>query len=102
MKSEQVTLTAEAKDTFETLKRACLKAPMLAFADFDKPFLLETNTSKLGLGAVLSQKQADGQYHLVLYASQSLTTHECNCHSMKQEFLVLKWLIPEQFQQYLL
>ena len=68
---------AEAKDTFETLKRACLEAPVLAFADFDKPFLLETNASKLGLGAVLSQKQANGQYHLITYASRSLTTHEC-------------------------
>ena len=53
-KREQVTLMVEAKDAFETLKRACLKAPVLAFADFDKPFLLETNASKLGLGAVLS------------------------------------------------
>ena len=47
---------AEVKDTFETLKKACLRAPVLAFVNFDKPFLLETNASKLGLGAVLSQK----------------------------------------------
>ena len=45
-KSEQVTLMAEAKDAFETLKGACLKAPMLSFADFDKTFLLDTNVSK--------------------------------------------------------
>ena len=75
---------------------------MLAFADFDKPFLLETDASKLGLRAVLSQKQADSQYHPVAYASQSLTTHKCNCHSTKQEFLLLKWAIEEQFQEYLL
>ena len=75
---------------------------MLAFADFDKPFFLETIANRLGLGAVLSQKQANGQYHLVAYASWSLTTHECNYHSMKQEFLVLKWAIAEQFQEYLL
>ena len=41
------------------LKKACLEAPVLAFAYFDKPFLLETDVGKLGLGAVLSQKQAD-------------------------------------------
>ena len=75
---------------------------MLVFADFNKPFLLETDKSKLGLGAVLSQKQTDGPYHLVAYASWSLTVQECNYHSTKQEFLALKWAIAEQFQEYLL
>ena len=88
--------------TFETLKKACLKAPVLAFANFNKPFLLETDASKLGLGAVLSQKQTDSQYHPVAYASQSLTIHEHNYHSTKQEFLALKWAIAKQFQEYLL
>ena len=50
-------------------KRACLEAPMLAFADFDNSFLLETDASTLGLGALLTQKQADSQYHPVAYAS---------------------------------
>ena len=51
------------------LMKACLEAPVLAFDDFDKPFLLETNASKLGLGAGVSQKQSDGQYHPTAYAS---------------------------------
>ena len=50
----------EARDAFETLEKACLKAPVLAFADFNKLFFLETNTSKLELGPVQSQKQTDG------------------------------------------
>ena len=81
---------------FEMLKKACLVAPVLAFADFDNLFLLETNTSKSGLGVVLSQKQPDWQYHPVAYVSWSLTKHECNYHSTKQEFLALKWAITEQ------
>ena len=76
---------AEAKDPFETHEKACLKALVLPFADFYKPSLLETNASKLWLGDVLSQK-----HHPVAYASQSLTTHEHNYHSTKQEFLALK------------
>ena len=35
---------------FEMLRKACLEAPVLAFANFNKPFLLETDASKLGLG----------------------------------------------------
>ena len=75
--------------------------PVLAFADFDKQFLLETNASKLGLVVMLSQKQPDGWYHPVAYVSQSLTIHEHNYHSTKQEFLALKWAIAEQYQEYL-
>ena len=84
------------------LRKLVLKPLFWLLLTFDKPFLLETDASKLGLGAVLSQKQTDGWYHPVAYASQSLTTHEHNYHSTKQEFLVLKWVIDEQFQEYLL
>ena len=86
---------------FKMLKKACLEAPVLAFADFIKPFLLETDASKLGLGAVLSQKQPDGQYHPVAYVSWSLTINECNYHSTKQELLALKCAIAEHIQEYL-
>ena len=67
-----------------------------------KDFLLETDTSKEGLVAVLSQKQADGWFHLVAYGSQALTAHERNYHSTKLEFLVLKWAVMEHFKEYLL
>ena len=59
-KSEHVDLSPKAREAFDRLKAACLQAPILSFPDFNKPFLLETDTSGRGLGAVLSQKQADG------------------------------------------
>ena len=86
---------------FEALKQVCMTALLLAFADYTKPFLLETNASKEGLGAVLSQKQVDGQYHPIAYGSRALMPHEKNYHSTKLEFLALKWALAEHFKEHL-
>ena len=100
-KSEHVDLFPEAHEAFDHLKAACLQALILSFPDFNKPFLLETGTSRRGLGAVLSQKQADGWYHLIAYASRVMNETELRYHSNKQEFLALKWAVTEQFHEYL-
>ena len=101
-KVERVSLSEEALKAFETLKQACMNTLVLAFANYTKEFLLETDASKQGLGAILSKKQEDGRFHLVAYASQALTIHEKNYHSTKLEFLALKWAITEHFREYLL
>ena len=100
-KSEHLDLPQEAREAFDRLKAACLQAPILAFPNFGKPFLLETDASGKGLGAVLSQKQSDGQYHPIAYASRIMTETEQRYHSNKQEFLALKWAVTEQFHEYL-
>ena len=101
-KSEWVLLSKDALEAFQPLKRDSMSSPILAFANYMKDFLLKTDASKEGLGAVLSQRQADGHYHLVSYGSQALTAHEKNYHSTKLEFLVLKWAIMEHVKEYLL
>ena len=101
-KTEWVSLSEDALEAFQALKQACMNSPVLAFADYTKDFLLETDASKEGLGAVLSQKQVDGWLHLVAYGSQALTAHERNYNSTKLEFLALKWTIMEHFKEYLL
>ena len=100
-KSEHLDLPLEAREAFDRLKAACLQAPILAFPDFGKPFLLEMDASGKGLGAVLSQKQSDGRYHPIAYASRIMTETEQRYHSNKQEFLALKWAVTEQFHEYL-
>ena len=75
-KAEQVSLSEDALEAFQELKQACM-----AFANYTKDFLLETDTPKEGLGAVLTQKQADVWFLLVAYGSWALTPHEKNNHS---------------------
>ena len=101
-KLEWMSLSKGALEAFQTLKQACMNSPVLAFTDYAKDFLLETDTSKEGLGAVLSQKQVDGWFHLVVYGSQALTVHDKNYHSSKLEFLALKWAVTGHFKEYLL
>ena len=97
-----MSLSEKALEAFEWLKQACMDSPVLAFADYTKNFLLETDASKEGLGAVLSQKQEDGWFNPVAYGSWALSTHEKNYHSMKLKFLALKWAVTEHFKEYLL
>ena len=79
-----------------------MSSPVLAFTDYTKDLLLKMDASKEGLGAVLSQKQVDGWFHLVAYGSWALTAHKKSYHSTKLEFLALKWAIMEHFKEYLL
>ena len=101
LKSEVVTLSPDALEAFEKLKMCCMTTPVLAFADFEKEFQLETDASSEGLGAVLSQKQEDGKWHPIAFGSRELKGGEAKYHSSKLEFLALKWAITEQFREYL-
>ena len=101
LKAEEVDLPPDALKAFEELKLRCMTAPVLVFMDFKKPFRLETDAPKEGLGAVLLQELDDWQYHPVAFASHELKGGEPKYHSSKLEFLALKWAITEQFHEYL-
>ena len=102
LKKEEVQLTPEAIQEFQQLKVKCMMAPVLAFANFKKPFLLETDASGDGLGVVIQQKQDDGKYHPVAFTNWALKGGEKSYHSSKLEFLAWKWAVAEQFREYLL
>ena len=100
VKMGPVGLPLEAQEAVAILKGKVQSTPVLVFPDFKKSFLLEMDTSKEGLGAVLSQKQSNGWYHPVAFGSHSLTPVEKNYHSSKLEFLTLKWSVMEHFKEY--
>ncbi|KAL1253019.1 hypothetical protein QQF64_017712, partial [Cirrhinus molitorella] len=96
--------TEVLENAFVALKRSLVEAPVLGYADFSKPFVLEIDASQVGLGAVLSQEQ-EGQRRPIAYASRGLRPAErnmSNYSSMKLELLALKWAISEKFREYLL
>ena len=75
--------------------------PIMAYPDFSKAFILHTDASREGLGAVLYQKH-EGVMRVVAYASRALSAAEknYNLHAGKLEFLALKWAITDQFPKF--
>ena len=78
---------------------------MLGYPNFNREFILETDASLRGLGAVLSQVDDIGIVSVIAYASQTLRPLEqsmCNYSSSKLELLGLKWAVSKKFRDYLL
>ena len=79
-----------------------MTAPILSYPHCGpgKQFILETDASGLGLGAILSQEQG-GQVHPIAYASRTLDPHECNYRISELETLALVWAV-RHFRPYIL
>ena len=95
----------ECQEGFDALKHALTTAPVLAYPDYTQPFILETDASLKGLGAVLSQKGKDGEVRIIAYASRSLWPSARSMRdysSAKIELMALKWSVCEKFKDYLL
>ena len=89
---------------FNVLKEKLVTSPILGYPDFSLPFIVETDASHSGLGAVISQKQPQGQV-VIAYASRALRPSErnmTNYSTMKLELLAMKRAITDKFRDYLL
>ena len=87
--------TSACDKAFQALKELMCDAPVLAYPRFgaDATFVLETDASTLGLGAILSQSQPDGMVHPIAYASRSLQPAEKNYGITELETLGLVWAV---------
>ena len=97
--------TPACQEGFDQLKKAHTEAPVLAYPDYSKPFILETDASLKSLGVVLSQKGDDNEIRVIAYASRSLQPLEKSMwdySSAKIELMALKWSVCDKFKDYLL
>ena len=91
------------QEAFDALKQRLTSAEVLAYPDFNKPFILEIDASNQGLSAILSQEQ-NGIKRVISYASRGLRGAERNpvgYSSRKLELLALKWAVTERYKDYL-
>ena len=81
------------------MKQLLISTPVLAFPDFARFFILETDASGEGLGAILAQSHEDGTVHPIVYASRTLQ-HEKHYAITELEALGIMWAI-KHFHHYL-
>ena len=74
-KGRDLKWTSECAEAFGKLKALLVSAPILIFPDFSNDFILDTDASEYGLGAVLSQV-VNGCKRVVAYASRILNKAE--------------------------
>ena len=92
--------TSECDAAFQKLKQRLISAPVLIFPNFEKPFLLDTDGSETGVGAVLSQLSDDGQECVVAYGSRTLSKAERKYNVTRKELLAVVTFV-KHFRPYL-
>ena len=92
--------TEVCQTAFEQLKLSLMSAPVLAYPDPSKTFVLDTDASDAGIGAVLSQEEG-GFEQVIAYASRALTKQERKYATTKKELLSMVPFI-KHFKHYLL
>ena len=98
-KSNKFVWEKDQQEAFDTLKKCLTSPPILAFPDFDKEFILQTDASGWGLGVVLTQI-IDGKERVICYASRHLNQAEMKYPSIEKEALAIVFGI-RYFRHYL-
>ena len=98
-KSERFRWTVQCEEAFASIKRKMTNAPTLVFPQLDEPFILDTDASDKGLGAVLHQVRG-GNERVIAYATRAPSKAERNYSMTRKELLALVWG-TDHFEKYL-
>ena len=90
----------ECQGAFQELTERLSTSPVLAYPNYGRGFVLETDASVQGIGAVLGQYQDNDKLHPVSYASRALSAAEKNYSITELETLAVVWAISH-FQHHL-
>ena len=77
-KQGRIKWSPEAQRAFDDIKKLITHAPVLAYPDYKRQFVLDTDASDVGTGATLAQDDENGIRKVVGYASYKFTGAECN------------------------
>ncbi|KAK3083081.1 hypothetical protein FSP39_013432 [Pinctada imbricata] len=91
--------TKECQEAFNSLKFKLTNSPILAYPDFREPFILDTDASEFGIGAVLSQK-INREEKVIAYASRVLSKSEKRYCVTRKELLAVVTYV-KHFRHYL-
>ena len=97
---EKITWSDECEKAFQTLKTSLLTHPVLKVPEANGLFIVHTDASDSGLGAVLSQVGEDGEEHPIAYASRKLKPSESRYSTIEKECLAAVWAL-KHFEPYL-
>ena len=92
--------TSACQDAFDELHRRLCSAPVLAYPNFSKHFILDTDASDVGIGAVLSQLDDEGRERVVAYGSRTLSKAERRYCVTRRELLAVV-VFTRQYRPYL-
>ncbi len=82
----------KAQEAFNTLKEKLLEFPVLRRIDFSKVFILHTDWSAFGIGAILDQLDEEGKEYVIAYASRN-NKAESNYASYEGECFAIVWAV---------
>lgn len=98
-KNQKFVWSDQCKTAFHTLKTSLISAPILAYPTRNDPFILDTDASLYGIGAVLSQVQ-NGEEKVIAYGSKTLSKSQMRYCTTFRELLAVVVFV-KQFKHYL-